>query len=82
MANSLADPAHRAAGLKQTLKAISAGRAARVVLALDADEEIQNAVRDAASQSGIPLETAESMRELGKACGIQVNAAAAAVLRD
>ena len=82
MPNRLADPAHRSAGLKQTLKAINTGRAVRVYLAQDADPEIQKTVRELASKFQIELEIAESMKQLGKACGIQVQAAAAAILGD
>ena len=80
MPNRLADPARRAAGLKQTLRAISTGRAVQVFLAQDADPEIQKTVRELALKCQIPLEVVESMKELGKACGIQVQAAAAAIL--
>jgi len=69
----------RVAGFKQTIKAVRQGRAVRVFVATDAEPSISAAVIKAAAQAGIPVEKT-TMRELGKACGIDVPTAAAAVL--
>ena len=67
VANELAGAARRAVGLKQVLKAIRSGRAAKV---------------DAAREHAVPVETIPRMKELGRLSGIQVPSAAAALLLD
>lgn len=64
-----------AVGLKQTRKAVSAG-AERVYLADDAPERIAEEIR---SIAGDKLVAVPTMRELGRMCGIDVNASCAAV---
>ena len=78
--HELSYAAHRAAGLKQVLKAIQAGRAVKVFMALDAQEHLQEQLMQAAQAHGVPLETVPTMKELGRLSGIQVPSAAAAVL--
>lgn len=67
-------------GVKQLKKALRDGHVKRVFLALDADPEITQSVSQLSSQYGISCVWAASMADLGKACGIDVGAAAAAVL--
>jgi large subunit ribosomal protein L7A len=67
----------RVAGYKQTIKAIKQGRAVRVFVATDIDPAILGAVVKAAGDAGLPVEKT-LMRELGRACGIDVPTAAAA----
>lgn len=69
------------AGYKQTLRALRQGRAAKVFYAADADPKMGIAVMLAAEKSGVPA-VKTTMRELGKACGIDVPTAAAAVIND
>lgn len=64
-----------AVGLKQTRKVVSAG-AERVYLADDAPERIAEEIR---SIAGDKLVSVPTMRELGRMCGIDVNASCAAV---
>lgn len=71
---------HRAVGTNQTAKAIRRGRAQLVFVAADADRRIIEDVLAAARDAGLLVIEAPSMRELGRACGIAVGAAAAAVL--
>jgi len=82
VANELAGAARRAVGLKQVLKAIRSGRAAKVFMALDAQEELQSQLLDAAREHGVPVETIPTMKELGRLSDIQVPSAAAALLLD
>jgi len=70
----------RAVGASQTVRAIRRGRAVLVVVARDADRRVTEPVSRVAQDLGIPLVEVDSMRELGRACGIAVGAAAAAVL--
>ncbi len=70
----------RAVGASQTAKAVRGGRARLVLVARDADRKVTEPVIRAAQERGVPLVEVDSMRELGRACGIAVGAAAAAVL--
>jgi len=67
-------------GTKQTVKAIDKGTAREVFLARDAEEHITRDVVRAAREKGIEITMVDSMAALGKACGIEVGAAAAAIL--
>ena len=73
---------NRTVGTKQTLKAVER-RVARVVfLAEDADETILRDLRKACQEHSVEIIEVESMAELGRACGIEVGAASAAVIED
>lgn len=68
-------------GAKQTIRAIRSGRAERVYIAADAAEMVAAPVRAAAREARIPVEEESSMRELGRACGLDVGCACAACLK-
>lgn len=68
-------------GTKQTKLALEKGEAQKVFIADDADEKLVSPIVELCRELGIPLVSVDSMRELGKACGIQVGAAAAALIR-
>jgi len=70
------------AGSKQTFKAIENGLAERVILARDAEERVLHPVIDICREKNIPVSYTDTMEELGKACGIKVKAAMAAILSD
>jgi large subunit ribosomal protein L7A len=72
----------RAVGAHQTARAIARGRAAEVFVAADADARVIEPVVAAASAHGVRLVEVGSATALGRACGIAVGAAAAAVLVD
>jgi large subunit ribosomal protein L7A len=72
----------RAVGAHQTARAIARGKAAEVFVAADADARVVEAVIAAAAERGVRLVEVESTTALGRACGIAVGAAAAAVLVD
>ncbi len=67
-------------GAKQLRKAVNAGRAECVFLAENADPAITEPIAEMCSQSKIQIAWVSSMAELGRACGIEVGAAAAAVV--
>lgn len=69
-------------GMKQTLKMIELDKAIEVYIAKDADKCIIAKVISLCGKKGIKLIDAGTMRELGKACGIEVGAAAAVVIKD
>jgi large subunit ribosomal protein L7A len=68
------------AGSKQTIKAVEAGKVGQVFVATDAEERVLQPVLEACARQNIPVHYAGTMEELGKACGIKVNAAMAAIL--
>jgi large subunit ribosomal protein L7A len=67
-------------GTKQTKKAIEQGKAKEVFVASDADQNITNKIISMCHERNIAVVHVESMKKLGKACGIEVGAAAAAIL--
>ena len=67
-------------GLKQTRRAVSAGQAVKVYLACDAEERLISPLLENCRNAGIPVEAEWTMERLGKACGIEVGAAAAAAV--
>lgn len=68
-------------GAKQTLKAIERGLADIVYLASDADQRLLLPIQEACTHGNIAIDNSLSMLELGKACGIEVGAAAVACLK-
>ena len=69
-------------GTKQLKKAVESGRARCVFLAEDADPAITGLIEQMCSRRNIQITWISSMSELGRACGIEVGAAAAAVVRE
>lgn len=69
-------------GTKQTSRLVESGKASEVFVARDADPKITERVVDLCRQKGIPVTYVDSMKQLGKACGIEVGAAMAAVERE
>ncbi len=67
-------------GTNQTVKAISRGQARAVFIAQDADRRVVDPVLRAAQERGLEVVEVASMAVLGRACGIAVGAAAAALL--
>lgn len=62
-------------GTKQTIKALETEIAKEVIIAADADRRVIAKVETLARAKGIPIITVDSMKKLGKACGIDVGAA-------
>ena len=67
-------------GAKQLKKAVNAGRAECVYLALNADPALTEPLAQLCGNLHIQITWVRSMAELGRACGIDVGAAAAAVI--
>jgi large subunit ribosomal protein L7A len=80
MLDGLRSP-QRIAGMKQVLKAVTKHSLECVYIAADADEYLIEKLRNACGEAGIPVIEAESMAELGEACGIDVGAACAGILK-
>jgi large subunit ribosomal protein L7A len=69
-------------GTKQTLKSVEVGEAIQVYVAQDADPRIVKRVEQLCIQHNVPVTVVDSMNSLGKACGIGVGAAMAAIVED
>ena len=79
MPNELTNSA-KVVGVKQVRRALSAGRAKRLYLAKDADPQLTRPLAEQAGAQGIEAVWLDSMKELGRACGIAVGAAVAATI--
>ena len=72
----------RVIGVKQVTKAVQKGQAEAVFLADDADGRVTEPLLHLAEEMGVSVVHVPTMQELGKACSIEVGAAAAAVLKE
>lgn len=72
--------AGKVVGVKQARRALNDGRAKTVFLAQDADPALTEPLAELAGSKGVPVVWTEHMRELGKACGIAVGSAVAAIV--
>ena len=68
-------------GIKQVNKALTQDQAKVLYLAQDAEIHLTQILKNTALDKNIEIIYIDSMRELGKACGIDVSAAAAAILK-
>ena len=66
-------------GTKQTLKAIENGLAKMVFVAADAESRVTAPVVDLCREKDITVVSIDSMKNLGKACDIEVGCAVAAL---
>ncbi|KAJ49844.1 large subunit ribosomal protein L7A [Clostridium tetanomorphum] len=69
-------------GFKQSLKVIKNGSGSTVYIAKDADKKIFDQLKSAAEENSLEIVYIETMKELGKLCGIDVGAATAVILND
>lgn len=69
-------------GTKQTTKAVKNKEAKLLFVAQDAESRIVNPVIDLCRELQIEVIEVPQMSELGKACGIKVGAAMAAVIEE
>ena len=67
-------------GAKQLRKALKAGTARQVYLAENADPAITEPLAALCQDSSVDISWVRSMTDLGKACGIDVGTAAAAIV--
>ena len=65
-------------GAKQLKKALRDGRAQQVYLAQNADPQITGPIEKLCLEHQVSVTWVQTMTQLGKACGIEVGAAAAA----
>jgi large subunit ribosomal protein L7A len=68
-------------GTKQTVKALKEGNVRELIVANDADPKVTVKVVDEALDINVPILYVDSMKKLGKACGIEVGASSVAIIR-
>ena len=66
-------------GTKQAVKALKNGKATELIVAKDAEARVTAKAVELARELNIPVTYVDSMKELGKACGIDVGAATVAL---
>ncbi len=69
-------------GLKQTKKAIESGKAGLVFIAEDADGYVVYPLLKLCEENSVEVVRVSSMKELGKACHIDVPTAFATIVKD
>ncbi len=69
-------------GTKQTIKAINENRLEEVFVAQDAEKYVIQGIEEAAENRKISITHVQSMKKLGKDCGIKVGAATAGILKS
>lgn len=73
---------HLAVGAKQLKKAVVAGTAREVFLAEDADPAVTGPLEQLCQTKDVRISWVPTMAALGRACGIEVGAAAAVALGE
>jgi len=66
-------------GTKQAVKALKSGTVSEVLIAIDAEPRVIAKVISTAEEVGVPITYVDSMKKLGKACGIEVGASTVAI---
>ncbi|MBQ3217102.1 MAG: ribosomal L7Ae/L30e/S12e/Gadd45 family protein [Oscillospiraceae bacterium] len=72
--------ANKVVGIKQLRKALNAGKVHKVYIACDADPMLTEPVVKQCKKLHITVVPVSTMKQLGAACSISVDAAAAAIL--
>ncbi|MBW8350607.1 50S ribosomal protein L7ae-like protein [Bacillus sp. IITD106] len=67
-------------GTKQTVRALKSGHVQEVFVASDADPRITDSIIHTAEEMDVPITMVDSMKKLGKACGIDVGATTVAII--
>jgi large subunit ribosomal protein L7A len=67
-------------GTKQAVKALKDGSASELMIANDAETKVTASVVKLAQESNIPIIYVDSMKKLGKACGIEVGASTVVII--
>lgn len=79
---SLKNSKQKSVGFKQTQRALEKGTARRVFVAKDAEDKVTRPIIELCRTRQVEFTLVPTMVELGKACGIEVGAAVAAILAD
>jgi large subunit ribosomal protein L7A len=68
-------------GIKQASRAVIENRAKALYIAKDAEQHVTRRIIELAGENGVEIVFVESMKDLGRACKIDVGAATAVVLK-
>ncbi len=68
-------------GVRQSQKAVEEGTVRTVFIARDAEEKVVRNIKEICTRNMIEIIYVDSMKQLGKACGIEVGAAVACLLK-
>ena len=68
-------------GLRQSQKAVEEGLVNVAFIARDAEEKVIRNIKELCENSSIEIIYVDNMKQLGKACGIEVGAAVACLLK-
>ena len=69
-------------GIKQSLKSMKNGLGDTLYIAKDADSKLIKPLIEYADENNINIQHIDTMKELGKMCGLQIESAAALKLKD
>lgn len=72
--------ANKVVGVKQVRRALANSQAKRLYLAKDADPQLTQPLAQQGQERGIEVVWADTMKALGRACGIAVGASVAATV--
>ncbi|MCX7921184.1 MAG: ribosomal L7Ae/L30e/S12e/Gadd45 family protein [Clostridia bacterium] len=72
---------NKTVGLKQSTKALESGTVKQVYIAQDADERVIRNIKELCQKSSVDIVYVDCMKQLGKACGIEVGAAVVCLLK-
>ena len=72
--------ANKVVGTKETLRMVEKRQCTAVFVAKDADPGVLGPLLQACENSGVEVQTVESMKFLGECCGIKVAAASAGII--
>lgn len=71
----------KSVGIKQSTKALENGVVASIFIAKDCEQRVVKGIIELCEKQSVPITYVDSMKQLGKACGIEVEAAVACILK-
>ncbi len=82
MCHELKSAENKVVGLKQLLRGLEADEVLAVYIADDAEEHVKERILSAVGEKDVHIVYVQSMRDLGNACGIDVPASCAAIIKN
>lgn len=73
--------AKKVIGVKQSAKALENGTAKIVIMARDAEQKVTSGILELCRMNSVDIVYEDSMKQLGKLCGIDVGAAVVCLLK-
>ncbi|MTI68420.1 MAG: 50S ribosomal protein L7ae-like protein [Firmicutes bacterium] len=68
-------------GTKQAKRALLDDNAKLIYIAKDAESHVVNKIKELSKSKSVEIVLVDTMRDLGKACGIDVSAASVAIIK-